>query len=304
MDEDYLILINEIVISYRNGVNIMFDIWVLFAIISGVFVSLREMYIKKYIKQSPEIISFATRFYGSIVFLFIAFQGNIRINNIPIFIGITLLTVVITAFTTIVRLRLIKAEDLSLTTPWLGAVPLFVVLWSILLYKEVPGAAAFVGIILVCIGAFTINLQGRRLQVKKASIWMLLIAVLLGLTTSVDKIAIGASSAVTYSLIWTMASAGLMFVVAKKKSKQVLIMDKHLIIQAVLWVAEFLFQMLAIQNVTKMASGPTYVKTLTMLNIVITTVVSSVLFKEKDRGKRILSAIMIFAGAAIVVLFR
>jgi len=282
----------------------MFDIWVLFAIISGVFVSLREMYIKKYIKQSPEIISFATRFYGSIVFLSIAFQGNIRINNIPIFIGITLLTVVITAFTTIVRLRLIKAEDLSLTTPWLGAVPLFVVLWSIFLYKEIPGAAALVGIILVCIGAFTINLQGRRLQVKKASLWMLLIAVLLGLTTSVDKIAIGASSAVTYSLIWTMASAGLMFVVAKKKSKQVLIMDKHLIIQAVLWVAEFLFQMLAIQNVSKMASGPTYVKTLAMLNIVITTVVSSVLFKEKDRGKRILSAIMIFVGAAVVVLFR
>jgi len=297
-------LIDEIVISYRNGVNIMFDIWVLFAIISGVFVSLREMYIKKYIKQSPEIISFATRFYGSIVFLSIAFQGNIRINNIPIFIGITLLTVVITAFTTIVRLRLIKAEDLSLTTPWLGAVPLFVVLWSIFLYKEIPGAAALVGIILVCIGAFTINLQGRRLQVKKASLWMLLIAVLLGLTTSVDKIAIGASSAVTYSLIWTMASAGLMFVVAKKKSKQVLIMDKHLIIQAVLWVAEFLFQMLAIQNVSKMASGPTYVKTLAMLNIVITTVVSSVLFKEKDRGKRILSAIMIFVGAAVVVLFR
>lgn len=282
----------------------MSDLWVLFAIISGIFVSLREMYIKKYIKQSPEIISFATRFYGSIVFIVIAFQSNIKINNIPIFMGITLLTVVITAFTTIVRLRLINAEDLSLTTPWLGAVPLFVVLWSIILYKDVPGAAAFVGILFVCIGAFTINLQKRRLQMKKASLWMLLIAVLLGLTTSVDKIAIGASSAVTYSLIWTMTSAGLMFVVVKKKFKPVLIMDKHLITQAVLWVAEFLFQMLAIANVSKMASGSTYVKTLTMLNIVITTVVGSLLFKEKDRSKRILSAILIFVGAAVVVLCR
>jgi drug/metabolite transporter (DMT)-like permease len=77
-----------------------------------------------------------------------------------------------------------------------------------------------------------------------------------------------------------------------------------LIIQAVLWVIEFLFQMLAVQYVSHMASGPTYVKTLTMLNIVITTVVSSLLFKEKDRKKRILSAVMIFVGAAVVVIYR
>jgi len=280
------------------------DIWILFAIISGIFVSLREMYIKRYIRQSPEIISFTTRFYGSIVFIFIAFQGNIKINNIPLFIGITLLTVVITAFATLIRLHLIKAEDLSLTTPWLGAIPLFVVLWSILLYKEVPSAAALIGIAFVCIGAFTINLQGNKLRIKKASLWMLLIAVLLGLTTSVDKIAIGASSAITYSLIWTITSAGLMYGVAKKKTKHVMIVDKHLIIQAILWVIEFLFQMLAVQHVSQMASGPTYVKTLTMLNIVITTVVSSLLFKEKDRRKRILSAVMIFVGAAIVVIYR
>lgn len=282
----------------------MLDLWILFAILSGIFVSLREMYIKKYIKQSPEIISFTTRFYGSIVFLILSIRGEVKITNIPVFIGITLLTVVITAFTTIIRLRLIKTEDLSLTTPWLGAVPLFVVFWSIVLYHEIPGVTSLLGVILVCVGAFTINLQGKRLEIKKASIWMLLIAVLLGLTTSVDKIAIGASSAITYSLLWTMASAFLMYGVAKTKTKTVILVDKHLIAQAVLWVGEFLFQMLAIQNVSNLSSGPTFVKTLTMLNIVITTVVSSLAFKEKDKAKRVLSAVLIFVGAAIVVLFR
>jgi drug/metabolite transporter (DMT)-like permease len=282
----------------------MFDLWILFAVISGVFVSLREMYIKKYIKQSPEVISFTTRFYGSFVFVIIAFQGNIKINNIPLFMGITFLTVIITAFATLIRLRLIKAEDLSLTTPWLGAIPMFVVLWSMLLYREVPSIIAFLGILLVYFGTFAINLQGRRLQVKKASLWMLLTATLLGFTTSVDKIAIGASSAITYSLIWTITSAFLMYFVAKKKTKQVILVDKHLIVQALLWVIEFLFQMLAVQSVSEMASGPTYVKTLTMLNIVITTVASGIVFKEKDRRKRILSAILIFTGAAIMVIFR
>jgi drug/metabolite transporter (DMT)-like permease len=280
------------------------ELWILFAIISGIFVSLRELYIKKYIKQSPEIISFTTRFYGSIVFMIIAFQGNIVIKDLPVFSGITILTVIITAVATLIRLRLIKTEDLSLTTPWLGCIPIFVVAWSMLLYHELPDTLALIGILLVCIGAFTINLQGGRIKINRASLWMILVAILLGFTTSVDKIAIGASSAITYSLIWTITSAVLMYGVARKKTKRVIIVDKHLVFQAVLWVIEFLFQMLAVQNISQISSGQTYVKTLTMLNIVITTVISSIIFKEKERRNRILSAVLIFMGAVIVVLYR
>jgi drug/metabolite transporter (DMT)-like permease len=282
----------------------MIDIWIIFAVISGVFVSLREVYIKKYIRQSAEIISFTTRFYGSILFLIIALQGKIEIKNVPVFIGITFVTVVVTAIATLIRLKLIKAEELSLTTPWLGTVPIFIVIWSMILYGELPDGLAFIGIILVCIGAFTINLQGQRLQMKKASLLMLVNTVMIGLTTSLDKLAIGASSAITYSLIWTISSALFMYGLAKTKEKKVIIFDKHLMIQAVLWVGEFLFQMLALQNIGMVSSGQTYVKTITMLNIVITTVISSLIFKEKERARRIVSAIFIFAGATIVVLFR
>ena len=280
------------------------ELWICYAILSGIFVSLRELYIKKYIEQSPEIISFTTRFYGSIIFIIIALRGNVIITDIPVFIGITLLTVIITAVATLIRLKLIKAEDLSLTTPWLGSVPIFVVLWSMLLYQELPSAFALFGIVLVCAGAFIINLHGNRIRVSKSSIWMILVAIMLGFTTSVDKLAIGASSAITYSLLWTIASAVLMFGIARTKTRRVLIVDKHLVFQAVLWVIEFLMQMLAVQNISQIASGQTYVKTLTMLNIVITTVISSILFREKERRKRIISAVLIFVGAVIVILNR
>lgn len=282
----------------------MFETWLLFAAISGVFVSFRELYIKKYIKQSPELISFTTRFYGSMVFIIISFQGNIKINNIPVFIGITLITVVVTALATVMRLKLIKEEELSLTTPWLGVIPMFVVLWSILLYGEFPGIISAIGIILVCLGAFTINFKKKGFKMNRASLWMLLIAILLGLTTSLDKLAIASSSATTYSLIWTISSAALMYGVAKRRTKKVLLVDKHLIIQALLWVVEFLCQMLAVQLIADTSSGSSYVKTITMINIVITTVAGSMVFKEKDRLKRLISALLIFAGAVIVVLFK
>lgn len=282
----------------------MFEVWILFAILSGIFVSFREMYIKKFCNQSPEIISFTTRLYGSLIIAVIALQNRIVIKNVPVFCGITLLTVVITAFTTVVRLKLIKEEDLSLTTPWLGMVPLFMVVWCLVIYRQLPNAVSLFGILLVCIGAFAINFKGGIFKIKKASLLMLLIALLLGLTTSVDKIAIGASSAITYSLLWTILSAAFMYAVAKKKSKKVSILNRHLMVQAVLWVGEFVFQMLAIQYISREAAGPTYVKTLTMLNIVITTFLGGFLFKEGDKKRRSLSAVLIFAGAVILVLFR
>ncbi len=282
----------------------MLELWILYALISGIFVSLREMYIKRYIRQSPEIISFTTRFYGSFIFIIFALQGNIKITNIPVFIGITAVTVIITAFATLIRLHMIKTEELSLTTPWLGLVPMFIVLWSILLYREFPAGTALIGIILVCIGGFIINLQGGRIEIKRASLWMLLTALMLGLTTTLDKLAIGASSAITYSLIWTITSTVFMYGIAKRKNKKVMLLDKHLMMQAVLWVGEFLFQMLAVQSISTISSGQTYVKTLTMLNIVVTTVVSSLIFQEGNRRKRIFSACMIFLGAVLVILFR
>lgn len=281
----------------------MVELWILFAVFSGVFVSLREIYIKKYCKQQPEVISFTTRLYGSFLIAIIASQNKIVIYNFPVFLGVTILTVVITAFTTVVRLKLIKEEDLSLTTPWLGAVPLFMVLWSAVIYRSLPNTISFIGILFVCIGAFIINLKGKTFQVKKASLLMLLIALLLGLTTSLDKIAIGASSAITYSLLWTILSAVFMFGIAKKKTQKVQILDRHLMVQAVLWVGEFVLQMLAVQSVSIEDSGPTYVKTLTMMNIVITTFIGGIVFKEGDKKRRRLSAVLIFIGAVILVLF-
>ncbi len=290
------------------------DLWIIYAILSGIFVSFRELYIKKYVRRSPEMVSFATRFYGSIIFLLLAapgnflpgdtLQGRIGISNLPVFAVVTGLTVVITAVATLIRLKLIKTEDLSLTTPWLGCVPIFVVLWSMLLYQELPGILALLGIGLVSAGAFMINLQGGRLRMKKASLWMLFSAAMLGLTTSMDKLAIGASSAITYSLLWTIVSAVLMYGVVRTRTKKVILADRHLIVQASLWAGEFLFQMLAVQSLSSQASGQTYVKTLTMLNIVLTTVIGSIIFGEQERRKRSLSAILIFAGAVIVAVFR
>ena len=143
-----------------------------------------------------------------------------------------------------------------------------------------------------------------NIRLNKASLLMLLVAGILGLTTTLDKLAIGAASAFTYTFYWTILSTVLMWGVAKQKGESVLVFNRHLIIQAVFWVVGFLSQMLAVQYAFAITSGTTYVKTLTMLNIVVTTIVGSLWFKEKDAVKRVLAALLIFGGAVCLIVFK
>ena len=120
--------------------------WILFALLSALFVSIRELYIKKYVKQTPEIIGFATRFFGSLVLLLFCFRNEFTIGNLEVFLVVTGITAILTAITTLIRLKLIRIADISLTTPWLGLVPLFMVFWSAVILKELPGIGSLAGI--------------------------------------------------------------------------------------------------------------------------------------------------------------
>lgn len=254
--------------------------------------------------QTPEIIGFATRLFGSIVLLFFSFRNEFTIGNLRVFLVVTGVTAILTAITTLIRLKLIRTADISLTTPWLGLVPLFMVFWSAVILKELPGIGSFVGISLVCLGSFIISFQRGNIRLTKAGLLMLLVAGVLGLTTTLDKLAVGAASAFTYTFYWTILSAVLMWGVAKQKGETILIFNRHLIIQAVFWVVGFLSQMLAVQYAFSINSGTTYVKTLTMLNIVVTTIAGSLWFKEKDAVKRGVSALLIFGGAVCLIVFK
>ena len=80
--------------------------------------------------------------------------------------------------------------------------------------------------------------------------------------------------------------------------------NKHLFVQSILWVGEFAFQMYAIQYSNFLDSGTTYVKSLTMINIMFTTVFGGIYFKEAEIKKRLIASSLIFTGAIIIIIFK
>jgi drug/metabolite transporter (DMT)-like permease len=287
--------------------------WIFLALLSALFSSARFLYLKKWCSHvSPAVLVFSTRALGTLVLLPGLWANPVTIANPGAFARALAVTVVLTAAATVVQVRVIQKESLSQSLPFLSLTPLFMVPWTILLFHDTPSGMGGIGLGAACVGAYVIKLKKGMTPIAPfaalfrdpGSRYMLLVALALGCTTVCDKIAIGASSAYGYTLVWTAASTVFMLALAlRHPPKQVMaaLFNKHTAAQAVLWTGGFLLQMAAVKASMGVPSGVTYVKMLTLFNVLIPVGVAGQLFGEGKTMRSFISALLMVAGAMLAV---
>ncbi|MFM9158013.1 MAG: EamA family transporter, partial [Dolichospermum sp.] len=105
-------------------------------------------------------------------------------------------------------MRALRFGDISLTIPLMGFSPLFLAIASPLILNEFPAKTQLIGILLICFGAYFLNLKPKEnnylaplksLMTTQSSQLMLIVAFLWSLTTSFDKIGAKNSSPLFFS---------------------------------------------------------------------------------------------------------
>jgi uncharacterized membrane protein len=290
--------------------------WIILSLCSAVFLSLRYLYIKKWCSETPPaLLIFSTRIFGALIMLPLFLFSKPDISSGFSFYGIVSVTVLVTMVATIVQIGTIQTRSISRSMPYMSFIPLFMIPWTLIFYREIPGIASLSGIVLCCIGAYILNINGKTglfspfkaLTADSRARNMLLAAAALGLTTACDRTAIKLSSAVTYSFVWTCASAVIMGLLILKYPPSVVkavILSRHSVIQAFLWAGSFVFQMAGVQAATHVPSGVTYVKLLTMLNILISVGIGGTMFGEGKILQSLSASLIMIAGAAVTIIFR
>jgi len=113
--------------------------------------------------------------------------------------------VVLNIFANLLFLQAVRISPLSLTIPFLSLTPVFTTLLAIPLLGEWPGALPAVGVFLVFVGAFGLNLRGGLAAVRPATVWsayrsekgsvmMTMVALLWSVAAPLDKMAVQSSS--------------------------------------------------------------------------------------------------------------
>jgi drug/metabolite transporter (DMT)-like permease len=137
----------------------------------------------------------------------------------PGYLAPALASVLLNVVANLTFLQAVKLSPLSVTIPLLSLTPVFTTLLGCLLLGERPSVVAGLGIALVVIGAFWLNLPSRKeeevagkpfwraLLAQRGAWWMAGTALLFSITIPLDKIAVGRATAPFHGLVLTAGIA-------------------------------------------------------------------------------------------------
>lgn len=285
-------------------------LWIILAIVASISSTVRDLYIKKRIQADPQLVVASTRFIAFFVMLIcypffgdgFHFEGNL-----PLFIGLMLITVTLTFVATTLKVHIIQKEEISMSSPLLSMTPIFIIPWAMLLLNEKIQPLALLGIMTTVIGALIVlDIRlGALGKVKKSYLGQILVILMIyGLTTVIDKLEIGMIGGYMYSLIWTGSSAIAGFITIKKYSLKTYVTNtfsKVNIIQASMWALTFTATQLAVQYSYQIPMNTAYIKSITYLSIILNVLVGGKLFTEGNIGKKLLGAFIIIGGNLIII---
>jgi len=266
-------------------------------------------------KVDALVVSFATRFLAALTLLpMLLWQGVPTVD--PSFWWVLAVGGLLSLLNVWLFMRALQASDMSLTMPLMSVTPLVLLLTSPLLVGELPNLTGSGGIVLIVIGTYVLNVEGgrgqdgkrgsfwapfRALWTDKGARWMLYVAVLSGITTLVDKIGIGYSSAlfwaVMINLVLSVGFLPLMLRFAKGSRGQMRSTAFHLTLAGVFNGLSNMCHMLAVE-LTLVA----YVISVKRISALLSVLFGWLFFKEQNLKFRLIGAAIMIVGVVLIAL--
>lgn len=286
-------------------------IWVIFAILGAFFDATFYALIKKSLQNVNQHILSAGAFLVSsfILFLFSIFKGLPEIG--PGFYFAVFATGTLNVIAVPLYFKALKITDLSLALPILSFTPVFLILTSFLLLKELPTFLGVVGILLIVVGSYILNTTKnitklfepiKSIAKDRGILYMLIVAFLFSFASDYDKLVVQNSDPI-FSSAAVFLFLGISFLImgSIKAKNELINLKKHL--------GKFLLIGLALSlsavmiNVAFTMQIVPYVISLKRLSILFGVAYGGFLFKEKNMPRRSIGALVILGGVLLIILF-
>lgn len=284
--------------------------WLIFALISSGFVSLRELAIKRVGENIPVVImSWAMNLFMFLIFLTV----NILLKNFPDmdkqFIQTLMLASVLDSLAMVLYLGAIRMGNLSQSVPMLCFIPVVQVFVTPVMVHEQLTPAGIAGVLLVVSGSYLLNLENvtdvlspfRQIFHVRSTWMMLLVAVLWGISSSFHKIGVTRTNSLHWGMCEMAVISLVLLPVAIRISKT----------RAFAWrktgraVIPSIFSSVAVLTYyLAISMGPVaYVSSVRRLGVLFSMTAGILVLKEGMAKHGIAGALVMIAGAVIISLF-
>ncbi|MGC9363510.1 MAG: EamA family transporter [Fidelibacterota bacterium] len=284
--------------------------WYFISVLSGFFFATADALSKKEATRTPAIVlAWVREFYALPFLLPLLFLINIPEIQ-PGFWSAMMLLVVLDLITTFLYMRAIQIAPLSLTIPYLGLSPIFLLLIPALVLGEKLSLLGIIGVLLVSVGTYTLQIDRAKFGFfepwlaifkNRGSLYMLIVALLYSVTATYGKVAIIKSSPLFMTIVYfSLLAAGFSLIVLFTERR-----NMHTLLQypkqklgiglAMALMAVAHFSAIGMIQVAYMIS----IKRLSLLFAII---YGAVLFKETNIRERLMGGIIILVGATCIAL--
>lgn len=282
--------------------------WYFISVLSGFFFATADALSKKEATRTPAIVLAWVREFYALPFL-LPLLFFIEIPEIqPGFWSAMTLLVILDLITTFLYMRAIQIAPLSLTIPYLGLTPIFLLLVPVVVLGETLSIVGIIGVVLVSFGTYILQIDRAKYGIlepwlaiirNRGSLYMLIVALLYSVTATYGKVAIIKSSPLFMTIIYFSLLAlgfSLMLLFTERKNYGILFkfpVPKLKIGLAMALMAVAHFSAIGMIQVAYMIS----IKRLSLLFAII---YGAVLFKENNLRERLLGGIIILSGATCI----
>ncbi len=285
-------------------------IWLLFAFLTALFESLKDVASKRGLQRFDEYVIAASLILFQLPFL-VPLLFFIEIPDIgenfwsALVAGTGLNLIAITFY-----IKAIKVSDLSITVPIVNLTPLFLLVTSPVILGEYPSPLGYPGILLIVVGAYVLNIKStdrgylgpiRSLFSQRGPRYMAVTAFFWSISANVDKVGVLNSSPVFWAISIVMSlgvGMGIIMVVQSRKHIQEIPQNLRILFPIGFFGAVTLLAQMTAISLTLVA----YVISVKRLSTALSVIWGHVLFKEVNIKERLAGVFIMIAGVILITL--
>jgi drug/metabolite transporter (DMT)-like permease len=286
--------------------------WFIYAFICALSLATADALSKKALDDNtdPYIVAWVRTGYAApFIAVLIPFIDIPDLDSV--FFMITFLAVPLDIIAVLLYIKALKVSPLSLTLPFLSLTPIFLIVTSYIILGEKPDKSGFIGIILVVIGAYLLNVhtisQGflapfKAIAKEKGSVLMIIVAFIFSIGACLGKIAVQHSSPAFFSVIYIFLLSLFLFIIISFKSK-------HFLSKSISRPVPFILigMLIAIMIITHLKAisliEVSYMVSVKRLSILFGVLYGVMFFKETNIKERFLGATVMVSGIIVIAAF-
>jgi len=291
----------------------MIEKWVLLSLLSAFSLATSDALTKRVITQENEYVIgwFRVLFGLPALFAALVLSGPLPQIDGP-FLAAFAAALPLEIAAILLYYKALRLSPLSLSLPFLSFTPVFLIVLSFVLVGERVSAVGALGIALIGLGGYTLNLSAlrsgflepiRAVGRERGSLYMLIIALIYSVTSALGKIGVEHSSPAFFGFTYFLALAIslLPIIVRRSGAGRLLPLLKSNFRIALL---PSVFDAIAIVSHFYAVSmvNVAYMIAVKRSSLLIGTVYGFLLFREQNIRERLLGALFMFAGFVVVVI--